>query len=86
MRYQSLRGDDADCAMRSNGFHVSAAGLVRLLPALVEAPVFAPLVVREDFDLMPEHALRPLDVIFVDVTVRLDVSISAAYFRSQQGG
>ena len=49
-----------------------------VLPALVERPVFAPLVVREDVDPVPEPALLPLDLIYGGVTVRLDASTSAA--------
>jgi transposase len=49
-----------------------------VLPALAEDTVFAPLVVRECVDQVSEPVLRPLDLIFGDVTVRLDASTSAS--------
>jgi transposase len=49
-----------------------------VLPALAEAPAFAPLVVREDVEARPEPALPPLDLICGGVTVRLDAGTSAA--------
>ncbi len=49
-----------------------------VLPALAEEPSFAALVVREVVETAPEPASPPLDLICGSVTVRLDVSTSAA--------
>lgn len=49
-----------------------------ILPAVTEERGFAALVVREDGDIHSEPAPRPLDLIFGEVTVRLDAGTPAA--------
>ena len=49
-----------------------------VLPALAEEPGFAALVVRADAGVTSERSLLPLDLIFCEVTVRLDAGTPAA--------